>query len=341
MAFVDATLFLRRSNGVAQAESVDIRQEPFDANGMPMVIDQEKFKKAVSRFISGVGVMTTNVDGDLTGVTVSSFASVSLDPPLVSFYIASTSPSAEVFLKAERFAVNILSTTQAGVARQFATKRSNRFEGISLLPGKELPIIRDVTTWMICEKHSVHVLGDHHLVVGRVTEAGGTGQAPLAYWSSHLFNLWSETPLSILSGLERDVKVTWILASDGHIALKRASNGKQGSLTLPSETLSASELSRGVDQLSEGNLSKYSKVLEDPHLQALFSVAKDDIEACFRARLAPGTELDEGYELHKVRDIPWERLSDPAEEKSLRRYITERSNDRHGVYLSKDLGQLF
>ena len=93
-----------------------------------MLIDPSAFRAVLGRYATGVTVVTTRgPEGYPVGLTVSSFTSVSLDPPLVLFCIDRSAGSEPVFAAADGFAVNILATSQAAVSARFADPASERF----------------------------------------------------------------------------------------------------------------------------------------------------------------------------------------------------------------------
>ena len=101
-------------------------------------VDLQKFKRALSCFATGVAVVTAlDGDGAKVGMTVSSFNSVSLDPPLVLWSIANDANSYSVFTNANYFAVNVLAMHQDQLSSQFAQKGGDKFEGLECQSGIE------------------------------------------------------------------------------------------------------------------------------------------------------------------------------------------------------------
>src|SRR5688572_7992740 len=107
---------------------------------MPM--DDARFKEAMSHFSSGVTVVTTEHDGTPYGLTVASFASVSLHPPLVLVCIEKTAKSHDAIHNAGHFGVSILAQPQADVSGRFASKADDKFAGITTRRGQHgMPLI--------------------------------------------------------------------------------------------------------------------------------------------------------------------------------------------------------
>ncbi|MBB3730811.1 flavin reductase family protein [Nonomuraea dietziae] len=146
-------------------------------------VDGERFRSALARHAAGVVVVTANSRGVPVGLTATSFSSVSLAPPLVSFYVAQSSATWPWLRLAGTFAVNVLAGDQHDVAGRFARKDVDRFaEPTRWRPGPAgTPLLEDVAAHLICAPHSTMAIGDHILVVGLVTSASTTRAAPLLY----------------------------------------------------------------------------------------------------------------------------------------------------------------
>ena len=86
-------------------------------------------RDALGKFVTGITVITAHYEGRDYGVTVNSFNSVSLDPPLVLWSLAKTSSSLDAFRKAERFAVHVLAADQRTISDRFASSGTDKFEG--------------------------------------------------------------------------------------------------------------------------------------------------------------------------------------------------------------------
>ena len=145
------------------------------------IVDAEVFRQALSRHPAGVAIVTLRGPA---GLTVTSFSSASLDPPLVSFYIGHGSSNWPAVRAAEYFAVNLMDHGQEAVAARFARKGADRFGPQTRWgPGPgDLPLLAGATTHLICATHAMLTVGDHELVVGRVEHAIiGSGEPPLLH----------------------------------------------------------------------------------------------------------------------------------------------------------------
>jgi flavin reductase (DIM6/NTAB) family NADH-FMN oxidoreductase RutF len=128
------------------------------------------FRDAVGWFTTGVAVITArSADGSLYGVTANSFASVSLDPPLVLWSLDKRSPSSTGFAAAGHFAVNILAQDQQALSSRFATSGSDKWRGITHeIWQTGAPILPTSLANLDCRVDAKHDGGDHLIFVGRV-----------------------------------------------------------------------------------------------------------------------------------------------------------------------------
>jgi flavin reductase (DIM6/NTAB) family NADH-FMN oxidoreductase RutF len=134
-------------------------------------VDVRAFRDALAQFATGVAIVTTVApDGARIGVTVSSFNSVSLDPPLVLFSVARSAYSLPAFLSTRRYAVNILRAEQAELSSRFARALEDKWGGIDWLAGSHgVPVAPDALAAFECEHYAEYDGGDHVILVGRVT----------------------------------------------------------------------------------------------------------------------------------------------------------------------------
>lgn len=150
-------------------------------------ITEAAFKAACGRYATGVTVVTTlGVDGHKEGLTVNSFTSVSLDPPLVLFCLDRKAGSFQGFTKAGRFAVNVLGEDQADLSTHFAKPGiPDKFAGVRHRVDPDgLPLLDDVLARIVCEIEHRYAGGDHEILVGRVVriDLGKEGAKPLTYF---------------------------------------------------------------------------------------------------------------------------------------------------------------
>lgn len=147
--------------------------------------DPRTLRDALGCFATGVTVVTCRDDaGEPVGLTVNSFTSVSLDPPLLLVCIAKEAASARAFLAARRFAVNVLQTGQQPASIRFSTRHEDRFGPNDWSPGElGAPVLKASLGVFECESHAVHEGGDHHILLGHVVKATfDAGLDPLLYF---------------------------------------------------------------------------------------------------------------------------------------------------------------
>jgi len=148
-----------------------------------MAIDDAQFKLAMSHFASGVTVVTTEHQGVDYGLTVASFASLSLNPPLVLICISKSSSSHDAIAASEKFGVSILAGDQAEVSGRFAARGGDKFSGLDIRRGElGLPLIGGALTTLECRVHQQIDGGDHSIFLGEVVDTQTREGAPLLYF---------------------------------------------------------------------------------------------------------------------------------------------------------------
>lgn len=146
-------------------------------------VTAEIVRDVCGRWATGVAVVTGAApDGGPLGMAVNSFTSLSLDPPLVLFCPALSSTTWPGIRDAGRFAVNILSERQAGLARTFARSGGSKFDGVDLEHAADgMPAFPGSAARIVCDIDAVHPGGDHEIVIGRVVLASRTDDPPLLF----------------------------------------------------------------------------------------------------------------------------------------------------------------
>jgi flavin reductase (DIM6/NTAB) family NADH-FMN oxidoreductase RutF len=149
-----------------------------------MPISNEEFRGALSRFASSVTVVTSkDSQGQLHGITVSAFTSVSLNPPLILVCIDNRSSVLGHLAEGNYFAVNILGEDQELHSRRFASKELNRFEGIGYKEGVTgSPVLDNALAALECKVVNNYSGGDHTIVVGEIEATTLTDDKPLLYF---------------------------------------------------------------------------------------------------------------------------------------------------------------
>src|SRR6195256_1404119 len=134
------------------------------------VIDPRDFRNALGTFATGVTIITaTTADGKPYGLTCNSFASVSLNPPLVLWSLGIFSQGMSVFQDASHFAVNVLGVSQQALASKFAKSSGDKFAGVKWTPGLgNAPLLADVVATFQCRAANRYYGGDHVIFLGAV-----------------------------------------------------------------------------------------------------------------------------------------------------------------------------
>lgn len=142
-----------------------------------------KFREAMANYPTGVSVVTTtDKDNNPTGLTVNSFASVSLDPLLILWSIDNNVSTYDKFMEVDKFTVNILAENQAEIATLFASSESDRFTNCEWNFSKDnLPIISGAMTSLQCNVFNKIEAGDHIIFIGEIFDINVTKKAPLLY----------------------------------------------------------------------------------------------------------------------------------------------------------------
>ena len=162
--------------------------------------DSLEFRRALGAFVTGITVITLlDDDGTFQGLTVNSFNSVSLDPPLILWSLALATPDFEMFSAVQRFAVNILAQDQIAISQRFATPSSDKFAGVGVSLGLDgVPLIEGCNATLECRTEATHPGGDHIIFLGRVERFHCDEGRPLVYHQGRYMALGN----SLESGFE-------------------------------------------------------------------------------------------------------------------------------------------
>ena len=149
-----------------------------------MPIDSATFRSVLGRFVSGVTIVTARDGDDVDhGMTASAFCSVSLDPPLVLVSIAHDATLHPVLCAHDELAVSILTASQEAIARRFAEKLDNRFDGVGFTRGiTGAPLIDGALAHIEASVVHRYPGGDHTIFVAEVLAASATMDEPLLYY---------------------------------------------------------------------------------------------------------------------------------------------------------------
>lgn len=146
-------------------------------------------RDVMSSYPTGVTVVTGLDDGgEPYGLTVNSFTSLSLDPPLVLVCIGRASSSHNRLVAAPNFTINVLSAEQGDIATRFSTRPSEgRFDSVRWSPSAlGAPVIEEGVAWLDCSVQEVLSGGDHSIIFGKVEGAATSDRAPLMFYRGRL-----------------------------------------------------------------------------------------------------------------------------------------------------------
>jgi flavin reductase (DIM6/NTAB) family NADH-FMN oxidoreductase RutF len=153
--------------------------------------DPRDLRRALGQYVTGVTVVTAEDEqGRRWGMTANSFTAVSLNPPLVLWAAARSSPSLPAFVEADRFAVNVLAAHQHHLSRQFSTSGAEKFEGVELVPPDQVaasvvhpPVLDGTVAHFVCRKTQTVEAGDHLVFFGEIESYAAPGGEPLVFHS--------------------------------------------------------------------------------------------------------------------------------------------------------------
>jgi len=154
-----------------------------------MPINSELFRQVLSRFATGVTIVTTHHGETMHGLTVNSFCSVSLEPPLVLVCVDKNAQSHDLIKQGGNFAVNFLTVAQEALSRLFSANHlsaAERFAGIPFHPEMTgAPVLDESLGWLDCKLFAAYAGGDHTIFVGEVMALGQSRrEEPLLYYQS-------------------------------------------------------------------------------------------------------------------------------------------------------------
>ena len=158
------------------------------------MVTSEKFREVMGNFATGITVVTTRgKDGQVYGLTVNSFTSVSLDPLLVLVCFDNRLSSLQHFKDSKHFGISILAAGQEDLSRLFARKDSERPASLYFEGSQGQPLLSNCLAYMECETVHIYPGGDHQIFVGKVVTANTlearTGIAPLLYFRGRYHHL--------------------------------------------------------------------------------------------------------------------------------------------------------
>lgn len=175
---------------------------------MPESVDGETLRQVMRRVPSPVTVVTASNAEEARGITIGSFASVSLEPPLVCFNVNHTAQMHDVIMAAPRFAVHVLSEEQAPLAPHFAIPDRTGAEQFRSVPHVideyGVPILDGASAVLHCVHHDVFTAGDKSIIIGRVVDVDVyDGGGAVLYYERTYRGVGDELMSTVLSPVKR------------------------------------------------------------------------------------------------------------------------------------------
>ena len=158
------------------------------------VNNKQAFRSALGKFPTGVTVITCKKnDGEMIGMTASSFNSVSLDPPLVLWSVDKSARSAQAFTDSDDFAVHVLADDQQEMSNLFAKQGADKFADVDVTECENgVPLLEDYCARFRCTMEHQYEGGDHVIIVGRVVDFECNDKRPLVFQGGRYGKVVSE-----------------------------------------------------------------------------------------------------------------------------------------------------
>jgi len=151
------------------------------------MIDSETFRDVMRSWTTGVSIISVQTPTSRHGMTVNSFTSVSLDPPLILVCVQNNLRMFGLIQEAKTFAISVLRANQAELSNRFAgrsTENADRFEGVPIHTAiTGAPILDEALAYFDCALEAAHPAGTHTIFVARALAAGHVEGEPLVYWN--------------------------------------------------------------------------------------------------------------------------------------------------------------
>ncbi|CCN48885.1 Flavin reductase family protein [Vibrio nigripulchritudo MADA3029] len=151
-------------------------------------------RNALGKYPTGVAIVATRTaEGAPIGLTINSFASLSLTPPLVLWSLGTQSPNLANFNDCDHFSINVLSGEQEDLAMRFASSKiENKFDGVDYqINSHGVPVIEGAIATLICKNAEQNSAGDHLLLIGNVLSIDSTERPPLVFHQGKFTSLAS------------------------------------------------------------------------------------------------------------------------------------------------------
>ncbi len=297
-------------------------------------IDGRDLRHAFGSFATGVTIVTTLDDeGSPCGFTANSFASVSIDPPLLLVNIAKSAYGCSAFTRSSGFVVNILAHSQRELSNLFASAGVDKFATVDWQAAATgSPIIADVIAWFDCEHFQQVDAGDHIILIGKVVGYDHNTHAPLGFCRGAYVSFGLSPEMLQLVSSPGTLKVGALIESNGKILLER--NPENGQLSPP-----IADIVGDVNQ-SESLVGKLSSAGIEADLPFIYSAYHQGSVrfVYYRGELRSVKDVIEtrALQFYDFDHITWEEINDPAIINMLERFVREKRMGTLGIYIGSD-----
>ena len=146
-------------------------------------MDTRELRNTLGQFATGVCVLTTESSEGPIGMTVNSFAAVSLEPALVLWSIQNTSDCFDQFTQCDRYGISVLQRSQEAISNRYARSMDHQVEASDLTRDEQgTPLISGALATFSCRTNAIHAGGDHHIIVGEVEAFTSVDGEPLLFF---------------------------------------------------------------------------------------------------------------------------------------------------------------
>lgn len=238
-------------------------------------IDAATFRRALGQFPTGVTVVTATHDGKAVGMTANSFASVSLEPPLVLWSVAASAPSHNSFVASDSFAVHFLAADHSDLARHFGHRHADKFADIKHAPGiTGAPLLDGLAPILECRVWARYPGGDHTILVGEVVRLIDRPHEPLLFHSGRLGRIPSrrDTPPPP-QGFVRSYLAYLLARASVNVSAEFHATLKQWDLTVPEWRVLACLMD--IEGLTVGELARMALMKQPGMTKVLDRMAED------------------------------------------------------------------
>ncbi len=296
-------------------------------------LDPLQLRRAFGAFPTGVTVVTAcAADGRPVGFTANSFASVSLDPPMLLVCPARALSCYDVFADCQRFAVNVLAEGQEAVSNTFAAFKGDRFAKVAWRGDRHgRPLIDGAAATFSCDTVQVVAAGDHVVLLGAVASFEHSGERGLGYAGGHYFSLGLEREAASAPRRGGHAVAGAIIEHEGRVLLETTPDGYR-----PPQ-LRLNERSRVRAALAE----QFANARLDIEIGKAYSIFDDSETAThysyFLASAANGATGGLG-EFVSIDTLATQRHVSPAHAKMMSRFAFESRHRSFGLYVGDEKG---